>query len=432
MDTNTLISPQIVNNLSSLKMQLEKNFFLSHEVVEKVGLVEKLKNFIANNKPALTSLLGRLIGISITSAMSYFLFKYLIETMKNMDPTNNEKLGAIAKAETIMKELGVSNIELNEYELCIASNLVLPKNIECSWQDIGGLEHIIEDLKETVIYPLKNFNTSESGFKNSLATANAIGRRSKLIQPPKGVLLFGPPGNAKTMIAKALAKESGARFVNLQVSSLFDKWFGESQKRTEAIFSLAEKVQPVIIFIDEIDSFLRARKTDDHECTNTIKTQFMTLWDGLATSQSDNRILIVGATNRPEDVDAAILRRMPQMFYIGLPKEQARIKILNVILRDENLAADVDIEDIACRTDQFSGSDLHELCRCAAMNSFITHIKSINTTSNNDELSDDQAEQQQQTPIFIRKCDFEVAFEKMSVKNLTNIRQRYDFGIKLD
>lgn len=120
------------------------------------------------------------------------------------------------------------------------------------------------------------------------------------------------------MIAKALAKESGARFINLQVSTLYDKWFGESQKRTEAVFSLAAKVQPVIIFMDEIDSFLRSRRNDDHECTATMKTQFMTLWDGL-TSQKNNKIIIIGATNRPEDVDLAILRRMPQMFYIGLP-----------------------------------------------------------------------------------------------------------------
>lgn len=318
-----------------------------------------------------------------------------------------------------MKELGVKNLELNEYELCIASNLVLPKNIDCSWEDIGGLEHIIEDLKETVIYPLQNFNASNTGIKNSLATANAIGKRSKLIQPPKGVLLFGPPGNAKTMIAKALAKESGARFINLQVSSLFDKWFGESQKRTEAIFTLAEKVQPVIIFIDEIDSFLRSRKADDHECTNTIKTQFMTLWDGLTTSQTENRILIVGATNRPEDVDAAILRRMPQMFYIGLPNQQAREKILHVILKDENLAGDVNIEAVAEMTLNFSGSDLHELCRCAAMNSFIGHIKKVNSQAGTSAES-------QNAVIFIKKSDFAVGFEKMSVKNLTSLTNRFN------
>ena len=167
---------------------------------------------------------------------------------------------------------------------------------------------------------MKNFETDVNSLSNSSDSITIINKRSRLIQPPKGVLLFGPPGNAKTMIAKALAKESGARFINLQVSTLFDKWFGESQKRTEAIFSLALKVQPVIIFIDEIDSFLRSRRMDDHECTSTIKTQFMTLWDGLSTMQSQqNRILIIGATNRPEDVDPAILRRMPQMFYIGLP-----------------------------------------------------------------------------------------------------------------
>lgn len=413
----------IVESLPSLKM-VDKNILLRPEAVQSAGFVEKLKSIVANNRPEIASLISRLIGISFGATVSYFLFKYL---MKQIDPTNNDKLSAITKAEYIMKELGVSNIEFNEYELCIASNLVLPRNIECSWQDIGGLEHIIDDLKTTVIYPLKNFNTSNTGIKNSLATSNALGKRSKLIQPPKGVLLFGPPGNAKTMIAKALAKESGARFINLQVSILFDKWFGESQKRTEAIFTLAEKVQPVIIFIDEIDSFLRSRKSEDHECTNTIKTQFMTLWDGLATLQRNNQILIVGATNRPEDVDAAILRRMPQMFYIGLPQKPARKKILNIILKDENLAADIDLDEIAELTESFSGSDLHELCRCAAMNSFIDHLKNVNNeTGDTDPSSNDS-----QSIIYIKKIDFEAAFRKMSVKNLTNINKFFEDG-KLD
>ena len=130
--------------------------------------------------------------------------------------------------------------------MIIASTLILPHPSDCSWEDIGGLEHIISDLRETVIYPLKS-----SGDKQTSSSGGSQ-LRSRLIKPPTGVLFFGPPGNAKTMIAKALAKESGARFINLQVSSLYDKWFGETQKRTEAIFSLAAKIQPVIIFIDEI------------------------------------------------------------------------------------------------------------------------------------------------------------------------------------
>lgn len=344
------------------KISLEPGVVSNNNTNETIisGPLVVTKEFIKTNKKQIVSVLISLLGFTLSSAIGYLLFNWL---MKNFDPTNADKRSAQTRAEKILKEIGVNNIDLNEYELCIASNIILPKSLDTSWQDIGGLEHIINDLRETVIYPLRNFESDLSTTLKQQEQEQAniiITKRSKLIQPPKGVLLFGPPGNAKTMIAKALAKESGARFINLQVSTLFDKWFGESQKRTEAVFSLATKVQPVIIFIDEIDSFLRSRRMDDHECTSTMKTQFMTLWDGLSTMKK-NRVLIIGATNRPEDVDPAILRRMPQMFYIGLPNEMQRKKILNVILKDENLANDVDLDEIASKTDEFSGSDLHEV-----------------------------------------------------------------------
>ncbi|PRD32367.1 UNVERIFIED_CONTAM: atad1 [Trichonephila clavipes] len=134
----------------------------------------------------------------------------------------------------------------------------------------------------------------------------------------RSVLLHGPPGCGKTMIAKATAREAGARFINLEVSSLTDKWYGESQKLAAAVFTLAIKIQPCIIFIDEIDSFLRSRDTFDHEATAMMKAQFMSLWDGLITDP-DCQVIVMGATNRPQDVDRAILRRMPSMFHIGLP-----------------------------------------------------------------------------------------------------------------
>ena len=159
----------------------------------------------------------------------------------------------------------------------------------------------------------------------------------------------------------------------------------------------------------------------------------MTLWDGLQTaSQSQNRILIIGATNRPEDVDPAILRRMPQMFYIGLPNESQRKKILNVILKDETLAHDVDLDEIAEKAAEYSGSDLHELCRCAAMNSFIESLKSVQNNEENANSIEASfldtnsialpslVPSQQNMSNVIRKIDFEVAFEKMSVKKLAN------------
>lgn len=229
------------NDLTDTSM----NFKLSNPFIEKTSIVPK--SFFTEHRTQILSILSRLLGLTISGTVTYFLFKWL---MKTMDPTNADKLAAKSRADKILKEIGLTNVELNEYELFIATNIVMPQNIDCSWNDIGGLDHIVTDLKETVVYPLKNF-TSNSTPAGS-PTNSAAKKRSRLIQPPKGVLLFGPPGNAKTMIAKALAKESGARFINLQVSTLFDKWFGESQKRTEAVFTLAAKVQPVIIFIDEI------------------------------------------------------------------------------------------------------------------------------------------------------------------------------------
>jgi len=142
-----------------------------------------------------------------------------------------------------------------------AENRSLPPPNACRL-DIGGLDHIIASLRETVIYPLLYPNL----FNNSSILAGA----------PKGVLLFGPPGCGKTMLAKALAKESGATFINVAISVLTNKWFGESNKLVAGLFSLARKTQPCIIFIDEIDSFVRERTKGDHEATAMMKAEFMT------------------------------------------------------------------------------------------------------------------------------------------------------------
>jgi SpoVK/Ycf46/Vps4 family AAA+-type ATPase len=128
--------------------------------------------------------------------------------------------------------------------------------------DIGGLESIITSLRESIIYPL---------LYPDLFTSS-----SSLLGAPKGVLLFGPPGCGKTMLAKALAKESGATFINISASVLTNKWYGESNKLVAGMFSLARKTQPSIIFIDEIDSFLRERTKGDHEVTGMMKAEFMT------------------------------------------------------------------------------------------------------------------------------------------------------------
>ncbi|XP_065293519.1 outer mitochondrial transmembrane helix translocase-like isoform X2 [Dermacentor albipictus] len=157
-----------------------------------------------------------------------------------------------------------------------------------------------------------------------------------------------------------------ARFINLEVAALTDKWYGESQKLASAVFTLAVKIQPCIIFIDEIDSFLRSRDSQDHEATAMMKAQFMCLWDGLITDP-DCQVVVMGATNRPHDVDKAILRRMPAMFHVGLPNQQQRAGIIKLVLETEGVSKDVNIMKIARLTEGFSGSDLRELCRNAAL-----------------------------------------------------------------
>jgi len=179
------------------------------------------------------------------------------------------------------------------------------------------------------------------------------------------------------MLAKALAKESGATFINIAASVLTNKWYGESNKLVAALFSLARKCQPSIIFIDEIDSFLRERAKDDHEVTGMMKAEFMTLWDGLLSAS--DRILVLGATNRPTDLDSAILRRMPKRFAIGLPDADQRFKILSLMLKDTPLEPNFPMRLLAQRSVGMSGSDLRELCRNAAMLPVREYVRATST-----------------------------------------------------
>lgn len=251
----------------------------------------------------------------------------------------------------------LSEMKLNQYEHVILQDLVFPEDIPVSFEDIGGLGNIIEELKESVIYPL--------------TMPDLYTHTSSLLAAPSGVLLYGPPGCGKTMICKALAHESGACFINLHISTLTEKWFGDSNKLVNAVFSLARKLQPTIIFIDEIDAVLGTRHTGEHEASGMVKAEFMTWWDGLKsadTSGQAQRILVLGATNRINDIDDAILRRMPKKFPIYLPNASQRLKILKLMLKDTRLdSSNIDLAYLARVMDGMSGSDIKEACRDAAM-----------------------------------------------------------------
>nr|XP_017239784.1 PREDICTED: ATPase family AAA domain-containing protein 1-B-like [Daucus carota subsp. sativus] len=250
----------------------------------------------------------------------------------------------------IAKRLGRPTIKTNSYEDVIASDVINPDKIEVEFDSIGGLENIKQSLQELVILPLRRPELFSHG---------------KLPGPQKGVLIHGPPGTGKTMLAKAIAKESGAAFINVRLANIMSKWYGDAEKLVAAIFSLAHKLQPAIIFIDEADSFLRKRSSHDHEVSEKMKTEFMALWDGFTTDQNA-RVMVLAATNRPSALDEAILRRLPQTFEVGLPDHRGRVGILKVILKGEKVDSSIDIDHIAGLCDGYSGSDLLELCKQAA------------------------------------------------------------------
>ncbi|CAL5208914.1 unnamed protein product [Lathyrus oleraceus] len=239
----------------------------------------------------------------------------------------------------------------NEFEKKLLGDVIPPTDIGVSFDDIGALENVKDTLKELVMLPLQRPELFCKG---------------QLTKPCKGILLFGPPGTGKTMLAKAVATEAGANFINVSMSSITSKWFGEGEKYVKAVFSLASKIAPSVIFVDEVDSMLGRRENPgEHEAMRKMKNEFMVNWDGLRTKDRE-RVLVLAATNRPFDLDEAVIRRLPRRLMVNLPDSTNRAKIMRVILSKEDLAPDVDLEALANMTDGYSGSDLKNLCVTAA------------------------------------------------------------------
>ncbi|XP_030836019.1 transitional endoplasmic reticulum ATPase [Strongylocentrotus purpuratus] len=220
-----------------------------------------------------------------------------------------------------------------------------------SWEDIGGLESVKRELQELVQYPVEH---PDKFLKFGMT-------------PSRGVLFYGPPGCGKTLLAKAIANECQANFISIKGPELLTMWFGESEANVRDVFDKARQAAPCVLFFDELDSIAKSRGGnvgDAGGASDRVINQVLTEMDGMGSKKN---VFIIGATNRPDIVDSAILRpgRLDQLIYIPLPDEPSRISILNANLRKSPVDKGVDVEYLAKVTQGFSGADLTEICQRA-------------------------------------------------------------------
>merc|ERR1712227_1024125 len=254
----------------------------------------------------------------------------------------------------VMDSLAVTNEDF-KFALGVSNPSALRETVvevpNVSWNDIGGLEAVKRDLQELVQYPVEH---PEKFLKFGMS-------------PSKGVLFYGPPGCGKTLLAKAIANECQANFISIKGPELLTMWFGESEANVRELFDKARGAAPCVLFFDELDSIAKSRggtSGDAGGASDRVINQILTEMDGMGSKKN---VFIIGATNRPDIIDSAILRpgRLDQLIYIPLPDEGSRLAILKACLRKSPVAKDVDLSYLSKILHGFSGADLTEICQRA-------------------------------------------------------------------
>jgi transitional endoplasmic reticulum ATPase len=260
---------------------------------------------------------------------------------------------------------------------------------DVKWDDIGGLADVKQELQEAVEWPLK--------YQGLFLHSDAI--------PPKGILLYGPPGTGKTLMAKAAAHESEANFISIKGPELLSKWVGESEKGVREVFRKARQAAPCIVFFDEIDAIAPTRggMGGDSHVTERVISQLLTELDGLEVLSN---VIIIAATNRPDIIDAALLRpgRFDRLLYVPPPEKESRIKIFKIHTSKKPLADDVEIETLAAQTEGYTGADIAALASAAVMLALREHIE---------KYKDPKKAESAKTELKIHMKHFEEAMKKI-------------------
>lgn len=309
-------------------------------------IVDQQKKYSHHGQRGPSAPTGTITKKSLGANRSRGAFSKFVSPMPRQEEESSTRDDPIQGAPPVDERL--KNFEPKIIELIMSEIMDLGPPV--AWEHIAGLEFAKATIKEIVVWPM---------LRPDIFTG--------LRGPPKGILLFGPPGTGKTLIGKCIACQSGATFFSISASSLTSKWVGEGEKMVRALFAIARCHQPAVIFIDEIDSLLSQRTDGEHDSSRRIKTEFLVQLDGAATS-SEDRILVVGATNRPQEIDEAARRRLAKRLYIPLPETAARQQIVtNLMSREKSQLGAGELEKVVSNTEGFSGADMTQLCREAAL-----------------------------------------------------------------
>jgi transitional endoplasmic reticulum ATPase len=257
------------------------------------------------------------------------------------------------------------------------------------WSDVGGLKEVKQELEESVEWPLK--------YRDIFDHAHS--------RAPRGILLYGPPGTGKTLLAKAVANESEANFISIKGPELLSKWVGESERGVREIFHKARQAAPCIIFMDELDSLVptRGASMGDSQVTERVISQILTELDGLEELRD---VTVIGATNRPDMIDQALLRpgRFDKLLYVPVPDLDARKEILQIHLKQKPLGKDISIDELASKTEGYSGADLQAVAETAVMNAIRRYIVKFKEQGTSKSKLDQ---------LMVTKEDFEQALKKV-------------------
>jgi transitional endoplasmic reticulum ATPase len=310
----------------------------------------------------LANLTHGFVGADLASLAREAAMRSLRRYLPEIDLDQPIPLNVLEKMEVTMNDFKEA---LKETEPSALREVVIEiPNVK--WDEVGGLRDVKQQMREAVEWPLK----FPQSFKN-------MG-----IHPPKGVLLFGPPGTGKTLLAKAIATESEANFISIKGPEVLSKWVGESEKAVREIFKKAKQTAPTVVFLDEIDSLapMRGSHGGDSGVSERIVNQLLTSMDGLESMEG---VVVIGATNRPDILDTGLLRagRFDRIILVSAPDKGARLQILKIHTKDMPLE-NVDLEELARKTDGFVGADLEALCTEAAIIALRENMQSKKVTMN--------------------------------------------------